>query len=103
MIKHYGFIVKAESYNADHDKAVMDTASFSTNMIGVSSDEQAIRAAQTMIKNGIQVIELCGGFGSESAEKIIARLETNIPIGYVTFSDQERLKLDKLLSQNCKI
>ena len=50
-----------------------------------------------MINQGIQVIELCGGFGQESAEFVIAQLDTQVPIGYVTFSSKEQQKLTRLI------
>jgi len=98
MISRYGFIVKADSYNHEQDSAALNSPEFFTEVVGVSSDEEAIVVAKGMIENGIQVIELCGGFGLESAEYIISSVDSEIPIGYVTFSDTENLKLKQVLS-----
>ncbi len=76
----------------------MNTAGFSTQVVGVYSDEQAIAAAKSLIEQDVQVIELCGGFGVESAEKIIAELNSPIPVGYVTFSQHEHKKLITLVN-----
>ncbi|WKD51304.1 DUF6506 family protein [Microbulbifer spongiae] len=100
MIKHYGFIVKAKSYDYPHDKTVMDTTEFFTEVIGVSNDHDAVLAAKGMIERGVQVIELCGGFGLESAEEIISQLDTDIPVGYVTFNERENQKLVRIMSQS---
>lgn len=70
----------------------MNTTGFSTQIAGVSSDEEAIIVAKNMIETGIQVIELCGSFGLESAEHISNSLDTDVPIGYVTFNDSEQKK-----------
>ncbi|HFQ5196453.1 TPA: DUF6506 family protein [Vibrio vulnificus] len=100
MIERYGFIVKAENYDFQHDSTTLNTSGFVTEVVGVSSDEDAILVAQKMIKNGIQVIELCGGFGLESATYISECLDTDVPIGYITFSDEESRKLEKVLSKS---
>ncbi|USD33781.1 MULTISPECIES: DUF6506 family protein [Vibrio] len=97
MIKRYGFIIKAESYSHVRDSTDLNAPEFSTHVVGVSSDDEAIVVAKAMIESGIQVIELCGGFGADSASYIIESLDTNVPIGYVTFSDQETNKLEQLL------
>ena len=100
MIQQYGFIVKDKSYDYHNDKSSMNTKEFFTEIVGVSSDDEAVLVAKEMINRGVQVIELCGGFGSKSAEYIIAQLDTNIPIGYVTFSDKENQKLVHHLSES---
>ncbi len=99
MINQYGFIVKAENYDGNTDSTTLNTTGFSTQVIGVSSNDEAIVVARKMIEQGIQVIELCGGFGLESAQYISRSLNTDVPIGYVTFHDNEQLKLDKMLSK----
>ncbi|WP_299944149.1 DUF6506 family protein [uncultured Microbulbifer sp.] len=99
MIRQYGFIVKAKSYDYHHHKTVMDAADFFTEVIGVSNDDDAVLVARGMVERGVQVIELCGGFGSESAEYIISQLDTDIPVGYVTFNEKENQKLVRILSE----
>ncbi|MGF1770421.1 DUF6506 family protein [Enterovibrio makurazakiensis] len=93
MISRYGFIIKSPDYQNDQHRSVIESPLFRSEILGVSSDEEAINAARQLITNGAQVVELCGGFGQESAEKIIARLDSDIPIGYVGFSEQEAEKL----------
>ncbi|WP_440886771.1 DUF6506 family protein [Vibrio sp. WZ-1] len=100
MIQRYGFIVKAGGYDSRSDSTILDTLGFSTQVVGVGSDEQAILVAKRMIDSGIQVIELCGGFGSESAQHIISSLDSNVPVGYVTFSDEESAKLEQMLASS---
>lgn len=97
MIVSYGFIVKAANYDYKHDCSVLETELFRTVIIGVRSDDEAVTVANALIDSGVQVIELCGGFGKESADSIISKVNSHIPIGYVTFSETEELKLSKML------
>ncbi|OEE61570.1 hypothetical protein A1OO_10780 [Enterovibrio norvegicus FF-33] len=94
MISRYGFIIKSPDYQKDQHQSVIESPLFRSEILGVSSDEEAIDAARQLIANGAQVVELCGGFGQESAEKIITKLDSDIPVGFVAFSECEMKKLD---------
>ncbi|MGF1758731.1 DUF6506 family protein [Photobacterium sagamiensis] len=98
MIRQYGFIVKAANYDYKKDCSVLETALFRTKIVGVRSDMEAVIVAKDLIHEGVQVIELCGGFGKKSADKIISEVNSNVPIGFVTFSEKEELKLSQLIS-----
>ncbi|WP_163390558.1 DUF6506 family protein [Enterovibrio norvegicus] len=100
MIKKYGFIVKGESYTPGTHHSTLDSGFFFTKVVGVSTDEEAIAAARDFVESGIEVIELCGGFGKESAERLIAKINTHVPIGYVIFNDTEQQKLTSFLSSS---
>ncbi len=100
MIKKYGFIVKGENYTPETHHNSLDSGFFFTKVVGVSTDEEAILVAKAFVQCGIEVIELCGGFGKESAEHLIAEVNTHVPIGYVIFNDTEQQKLTSFLSSS---
>lgn len=94
-ITNYGFIVKGTGYNAKTNKSTLDSGAFKTTVVGVETDERAIEVAQQMLAEGVQLIELCGGFDSNTADTIMDALENAIPVGYVTFSKKAQTILDK--------
>ena len=96
---HYGFIVLAPDYKAQQQCACLDNGLFKTEIVGVSSVEEAIEASRKLISAGVQLIELCGGFGEENANRLIAALDTDTPIGFVGFSSREMEKLNHLLHE----
>jgi len=98
VISKYGFIVKAANYDYQCDNKTLETTLFTTVIAGVKSDNEAIIVAKEMVSSGVQVIELCGGFGQESADCIISKVNTNVPIGYVIFSEAEQKKLSEFMS-----
>ncbi|PMN89820.1 DUF6506 family protein [Enterovibrio norvegicus] len=100
MIKKYGFIVKGENYAPETHHNSLDSGFFFTKVVGVSTDEEAILVAREFVQSGIEVIELCGGFGKESAEHLIAEVNTHVPIGYVIFNETEQQKLTSFLSSS---
>ncbi len=98
-LRNYGFIVLAPDYNSEEQHAVFQNEFFRTEVMGVNSIEEAIDASRKLIAGGAQLIELCGGFGEEKANEVIASLETEIPVGFVGFSVQESEKLNRLMAQ----
>lgn len=98
MICKYGFIVKAANYGYRIDNSVIETELFRTEIVDVSTDDEAVIVAKNLIKNGVQVIELCGGFGEESADQIISAVDSNVPIGFISFTKNEQLKLAQLIN-----
>lgn len=54
-----------------------------SQIIGVSDIEDAIKTAKKLKEEGIDCIELCGGFGEEGARKIIEATENKIAVGFV--------------------
>lgn len=97
-LTHYGFLVMAPDYEPSQQNARLENPLFKTEIRGVSSLPQAIDAATSLINEGVQLIELCGGFSVEQAEELIATLDTHIPIGHVRFGESEGRKLTQLMS-----
>lgn len=96
-LKNYGFIVLAPQYEPGLQHAALENQCFRTEIVGVCSIEAAIDAARSLIAQGVQLIELCGGFGDDNAQQVISALNTEVPIGYVNFSRAEQEKLALLM------
>jgi len=56
-------------------------------------DNTIIQTALSLKKQGVQVIELCGGFGPEWITKISHALNNEIPVGGVMYGPEYREKL----------
>lgn len=99
-LNHYGFIVMAPDYQPEKQNAILENEYFRTEVAGVSTVEEAVDVAGEMIKRGIQVIELCGAFGEDNANKVIDSLDTKVPVGFVGFSMKEEEKLSDFLASD---
>jgi hypothetical protein len=97
-LSKYGFIVRADGYSQDNHIATLESNSFSTKIIGVSSLEEAFIAADYLISTGVELIELCGGFNSHDYQLVIEHIHCAIPVGCVQFTVAEQEKLDSLLN-----
>ena len=97
-LKKYGFIVKGPGYRVGTDSTIIDSGLFCTTIMAVATVEDAIIAAKEMINQGIEVIELCGGFTHKDKENIIESINGAIPVGRVEFSEIENEKLNRFLN-----
>lgn len=92
-LTNYGFIILAPEYSSHKQHAVLENEHFRSEIVGVNSVEEAIDVSEDLISQGVQLIELCGGFGEEKANQVIDALQSETPIGFVGFSVKENEKL----------
>jgi len=97
-LKKYGFIVKGPGYRVGKDSAIIDSGLFCTTIMAVATVEDTKIAAKEMIRNGIEVIELCGGFTHKDTESIIKSINGVVPVGNVEFSEIEKEKIGNFLN-----
>ena len=57
-------------------------------VVGVSHPEKGIAVAKSMVDEGIQLIELCGGFSPVWAGKIIEVIDYAVPVGVVAYGPE---------------
>jgi Family of unknown function (DUF6506) len=98
VLSKFAFIVKGEGYFPDEHSAEMSSNSFLTRIYGVSNLDSAMKVAQKLVFEGIQLIELCGGFSSVEAEAIRQHIAHAVPIGLVIYSKAEELELQRLFN-----
>ena len=97
-LNNYAFIIMAPDYSATKQHSVLENEHFRSEVIGVSSTDEAVTVARELISKGVQLIELCGGFGEEKATEVISRLDTQVPIGFVGFTEKENNKLSAFMA-----
>ena len=67
-------------------------------VVGVSEASEGIAVAKEMVAEGIQLIELCGGFSPVWAGKIIEAIEYKIPVGVVAYGPESIDSMFRLFS-----
>lgn len=60
-------------------------------------DGSILAVARSLRDEGVQTIELCGGFGPEWVVKISAALDHKIPVGTVTYGPEWRAELLEIM------
>ena len=82
-LHRFGFIVTGDEFTQ-----IQGTDKFRMKVVGVSRPEQGIAAAKAMVAEGIQLIELCGGFSPVWAGKIIEAIDYAVPVGVVAYGPE---------------
>jgi len=84
----FGFIVTGNGLDSKTHRVEMKSHAFTMIAIGVASSEQAIVAARELVAEGIQLLELCGGFGPLGTAKVIEAIDNRIPVGSVAYGPE---------------
>lgn len=93
-LEKFGFIVTGDNF-----EQVQGTDKFKMTVVGVSRPEQGIAVAQQMVAEGIQLIELCGGFSPVWAGRIIEAIEYAVPVGVVAYGPESIDAMYKLFAK----
>ncbi|NVK41749.1 MAG: hypothetical protein HWE39_10955 [Oceanospirillaceae bacterium] len=94
-LARYGFIVKGPDLELIKHHGRIKTELFDMAVSGVQNVEDAILVAQELLTKRVQLIELCGGFTADEADRIRAAVNDLIPIGRVQYSDEELARLQR--------
>jgi predicted polyphosphate/ATP-dependent NAD kinase len=84
----FGFIVTGAGLDAARNRMVMSSAAFEMIAVGVSEAEQGIEVARQLVSEGVQLIELCGGFGPIWTGRIIEAVDGKVPVGSVGYGPE---------------
>lgn len=63
-LNHFGFIFTGRGLDPETHRSVIAQDDFRAVMVGVSSADQGVAVATEMVADGVELIELCGGFGA---------------------------------------
>jgi hypothetical protein len=78
------------------------TPEFSMKVVGVRQPQDGIAAAREMVSEGIQLIELCGGFSPVWAGKIIEAIDYAVPVGVVAYGPESIDAMHRLFAPEGK-
>lgn len=84
----FGFIFTGPQLDPATDRAIIRRGGFRTVIVGVAQPVQAIAVAKEMVAEGIELIELCGGFGPIWTGKVVEAIEGRVPVGWVGYGPE---------------
>jgi hypothetical protein len=84
----FGFIVTGKGLQSKTHRMEMQSQTFTMIAVGVASPEQAVSVARELVAEGIQLLELCGGFGPIWTSRIIEAIANQIPVGSVGYGPE---------------
>jgi Family of unknown function (DUF6506) len=68
------------------DRFVIEREGQRTTLVPVPDEKQATGIAVELVDEGVELIELCGGFTAVEAAKVVEAVAGRVPVGHVAFS-----------------
>ncbi|MDF9867153.1 2-keto-3-deoxy-6-phosphogluconate aldolase [Bacilli bacterium PM5-3] len=81
----FAFILTGGAKHPNPEFLMFENKNNTTKICGVDSIESACEVAKDLVKEGYNLIELCGDFQKEGAQKVIDAVEGKAKIGYVIY------------------
>lgn len=97
-LSKFGFIVTGNGLAPEKNRVSMKSDTFEMIAVGVSEASQGVAVAKSMVADGIELIELCGGFGPVWTGKIIQAIDGAIPVGSVGYGPESIDQMHHLFS-----
>jgi hypothetical protein len=87
-LHRWGFIYTADAADPERDWNVVESGTCTTILVGVDRPEHGVGVAERLVADGVQLIELCGGFGPVHAARIIEAVGRFVPVGSVGYGPE---------------
>jgi len=72
-------------------RAQVDTPIIKLKVVGVKTYDEAVKVAIELVNEGVQAIELCGGFGNEGIGMVAKAVRGKASVGAVKFDNHPGL------------
>ncbi len=89
MKKKYAFLLMVADFDITKDQVCFETEKLISCVYTVHNPEEAKIKVTELANEGYGAIELCGAFGSELADELIALTEGKMAIGYVVHNPEQ--------------
>lgn len=97
-LQRFGFIVTGEGLDPSVNRIEMASDLFVMVAVGVSRVEEANAVAEELVADGIQLIELCGGFGPAGTASVLQAIGHAVPVGSVAYGPESIDQMHQLFS-----
>ena len=94
----FGFLVTGAQLHPARDRVTLSSPVFEMTVIGMSSPADGPAAAAELVAGGVQLIELCGGFGPVHTAAVIAAIDGQVPVGAVGYGPEAIDALHQIFS-----
>lgn len=84
----FGFIVTGAGLDPAVHRQRLASPQFEMITVGVASAGQAPAVARELVDGGVQLLELCGGFGPVGTARVIEAIGDRIPVGAVGYGPE---------------
>lgn len=99
-LKHWAYIFLSPGFDPHKNHQTLESSQTKMKVVGIDmkKKEDVIEVAKQLVKDGVQMIELCGGFGPVWVAKVLDATDHKIPVGSVMYGPEARKGLLDILS-----
>jgi len=99
-LRYWAYIFLSPGFDAKQHVAVLESEQCRYKTIGIEMNkkEQVVEVAKQLVAEGVQMIELCGGFGPTWIAKVSEAINGAIPIGGVFYGPEARKPILEILN-----
>jgi hypothetical protein len=88
-LTRFGFIVTGSGLDPQVHRQVMSSRQFEMIAVGVSRPSEALAVAKQLVhEDGVQLLELCGGFGPTWTARVLEAIDQRVPVGSVAYGPE---------------
>ncbi|PKR53980.1 DUF6506 family protein [Thalassospira marina] len=88
VLRKYAFLIKAGGYPPAGLRTTLPGDGFNSTIFASGDIDALVAEAMAMVAEGMQLIELCGGFNDEDYARISDAIGGAIPLGRVGFDEK---------------
>lgn len=98
QFKSFAFIFLTPGFDPQTNSVTTEKNGYRFKAVGIdmNNKESVIEVARSLVEEGYQMLELCGGFGPEWIHRVSVALDNTIPVGGVFYGPQYRQQLADL-------
>ncbi|GAA2136121.1 DUF6506 family protein [Streptomyces synnematoformans] len=85
MTMRWAYLFGQPQADPSADRIVIERAGQRTILVPVPDESEAAGVAVELVDEGVQLIELCGGFTVQDAARVIDAVRGRAAVGHVTF------------------
>jgi hypothetical protein len=99
-LKNWAYIYLSPGFDSEENALETHSEKCRFRAIGLdfSEKERVVEIAKDLVRDGVQMIELCGGFGPLWIAKVSDAIEGVIPVGSVAYGPEARGPILEILS-----
>ncbi|MGI5167733.1 DUF6506 family protein [Spirillospora sp. CA-253888] len=99
-LRKWAYIYLSPGFDPERNRTTTSSATCEFTAIGLDFADKArvVEIAEGLVADGVQMIELCGGFGPIWIAKVSEAIDSAVPVGGVAYGPEARRPMLDLLA-----